>query len=261
MNNEFGFKELYEVSLKATYPIEVGGTKLEVGETIASFDKIQLANFQEIKNTASSNGGWDNRSHIYWESTKEIRLNFTQGVFSKIQLALMTNAKLIENLGEQIIPINKQEIFESDENGLIEIGRTLREPIFVYDQETGEKIINWTRTENSITLEQPYKTVAIDYWYDYDNGCITLTIGQALTRGYFSLMGKMKVKDDVTGKVTTGIIKIPKLRLMSDLSMRVGSDAVPQVGRLDAVAVPEGGRGQQKVMEIIFLNDDIDADM
>ena len=261
MNNELGFKELYEVSLKATYPIEVGGTNFEVGETIASFDKIQLANFQEIKNTANANGGWDNRSHIYWESTKEIRLNFTQGVFSKVQLALMTNAKLIENLGEQIIPINKQEVFESDENGLIEIGRTLREPVFVYDQETGKKITNWTRSENSITLEEPYKTVVVDYWYDYDNGCITLTVGQALTRGYFSLMGKMKVKDDVTGKVTTGILKIPKLRLMSDLSMRVGSTAVPQVGRLDAVAVPEGVRGQQKVMEIIFLNDDIDADM
>ena len=65
----------------------------------------------------------------------------------------------------------------------------------------------------------------------------------------------------VTGKVTTGIIKIPKLRLMSDLSMRVGSDAIPQVGRLDAVAVPEGVRGQSKVMELTFLNDDIDADM
>jgi hypothetical protein len=48
---------------------------------------------------------------------------------------------------------------------------------------------------------------------------------------------------------------------MSDLSMRVGSDAIPQVGRLDAVAVPEGVRGQSKVMEITFLNDDIDADM
>ena len=71
----------------------------------------------------------------------------------------------------------------------------------------------------------------------------------------------MRVKDDITGKVKTGIIKIPKLRLMSDLSMRVGSDAIPQVGRLDAVAVPEGTRGQSKVMEIIFLNDDIDADM
>ena len=71
----------------------------------------------------------------------------------------------------------------------------------------------------------------------------------------------MKVKDDITGKVKTGIINIPKLRLMSDLSMRVGSDAIPQVGRLDAVAVPEGARGQQKVMDIIFLDDDIDADM
>ena len=261
MNNELGFKELYEVSLKATYPIEVGGTKIEVGETIASFDKIQLANFQEIKNTASANGGFDNRSHIYWESTKEIRVNFTQGVFSKIQLALMINAKLIENLGEQIVLINKREVLESDENGKILIEATLREPIFIYDQTTGQKITDWSHVNNIIYLQEAYKSVIIDYWYEYDNGCVTLKIGQALTHGYFSLTGKMRVKDDITGQVKTGIINIPKLRLMSDLSMRVGSDAIPQVGRLDAVAVPEGGRGQQRVMEITFLNDDIDADM
>ena len=88
-----------------------------------------------------------------------------------------------------------------------------------------------------------------------------MTIGRPLVAGYLSLTGKMRVKDDTTGKVVTGIIKIPKLRLMSDLSMRVGSDAIPQVGRLDAVAVPEGVRGQSKVMEFILLNDDIDADM
>jgi hypothetical protein len=40
MTNEIGFKELYEVSLKASLPIEVGGIKIEAGETIASFDKI-----------------------------------------------------------------------------------------------------------------------------------------------------------------------------------------------------------------------------
>jgi hypothetical protein len=93
------------------------------------------------------------------------------------------------------------------------------------------------------------------------NGSTILRVGKPLTTGFFSLVGKMRVKDGDTGKVATGIIKIPKLRLMSDLSMRLGSDAIPQVGRLDAVAVPEGGRGQTKVMEIIFLNDDIDADM
>lgn len=261
MTNELNFKELYEVSLKSTLPIEVSGIKIEAGETIAFFDRIQIANFQEIKSVASANGGWDNRAHIFWETTKEIKINFTQGVFSKIQLALMANAQLINNEGEQIIPINEQKEFESDEYGKIIIGRKLREPIFVYDKTTGEKLTNWTTTTDSILLGEAYKSVIIDYWYDYDNDCQIMTVGRPLTQGYLSLIGKMRVKDDITGKVKTGIVKIPKLRLMSDLSMRVGSDAIPQVGRLDAVAVPEGGRGQQKVMEIIFLNDDIDADM
>ena len=261
MTNELNFKELYEVSLKSTLPIEVSGTKVEAGETIASFDRIQIANFQEIKSVASANGGWDNRAHIFWETTKEVKINFSQGVFSKIQLALMTNAQLINNEGEQIIPINKREEFESDEHGKVVIGRTLREPVFVYDKTTGKKITDWTSATDSILLNEAYKSVIVDYWYDYDNGCQIMTVGRPLTQGYLSLVGKMRVKDDVTGKVKTGIIKIPKLRLMSDLSMRVGSDAIPQVGRLDAVAVPEGGRGQSKVMEIIFLDDDIDADM
>ena len=261
MNNELGFKELYEVSLKSTYSTEVGGNLIEPGETIAMFDKIQIANFQEIKNTASANGGFDNRAHIFWDSTKEIKINFTQGVFSKAQLALMSNSQLIENLGDETIVLNAREEYESDEMGKIVIGRTLRGPVFVYDLETGKKIKDWTRADNVIYLNEQYKSVIIDYWYDYVNGCTTLRVGRPLTTGYVSLIGKMRVKDDITGKVKTGIIKIPKLRLMSDLSMRVGSDAIPQVGRLDAVAVPEGGRGQSKVMEIIFLNDDIDADM
>jgi hypothetical protein len=66
----------------------------------------------------------------------------------------------------------------------------------------------------------------VDYWYDYKNNFSTFCVGKSLTNGYLSLVGKMRVKDD-TGKVKTGIIKIPKLRLMSDLSMRVGSDAIP----------------------------------
>ena len=37
---EFGIKELYDVSLKATYNMEVGNQKISTGETIAAFDKI-----------------------------------------------------------------------------------------------------------------------------------------------------------------------------------------------------------------------------
>ena len=261
MTNELNFKELYSVSLKTTYPIEVGGNKLEAGETIAYFDKVQIANFQEIKNTASANGGYGNRAQIFWESTKEVKISLTQGVFSKTQLALMTNAKLVNNLGHENIPIHTREEYESTGSARITLKHTPRDTIFIYDKTTGQKITNWTMSNNAIRVPEPYREYVVDYQYDYYNGCSTLCVGRPLTTGFLSLTGKMRVKDDTTGKVVTGIIKIPKLRLMSDLSMRVGSDAIPQVGRLDAVAVPEGARGQQKVMEIIFLNDDIDADM
>ena len=261
MEQSIGMKELYEVSLKATYPIEVNGETIEIGETIAYFDRIQLANFQETKTTASANGGYDNRALVWWEETKEVKLNFTQGVFSKNQLALMINARLIKNNGEQIIPVHKIERLESDESGKITLLHEPKEPTFVYDVVTGKKIKDWTRTDNVITIAERYREVMVDYYYDYDNGFEVLQLGRPFAHGCFSLTGKTRVKDDATGKVATGIINIPKLRLMSDLSMRLGSDAIPQVGRFDAVAIPVGARGEKKVMEIIFLNDDIDADM
>ena len=261
MTSELGFKELYEVSIKATLPIEVGGNTIETGETIAFFDKIQIANFQEIKDYISSKGGFGNQSLITWETTKEMRLSFTQGVFSKIQLSLMSNAQLIDDLGSETILVHTREVHESNENGQFSLRHKPKLPIFIYDQATGKKIQNWTSAGEVVNLEVPFKGVLVEYQYEYDNGFLIFRVGQRLTHGFLSLVGKMRIKDGATGKVVTGIIKIPKLRLMSDLSIRVGSDAIPQLGKLDAIAIPEGERGQQKVMDIIFLNDDIDADM
>lgn len=260
-NNDIGFKELYEVSLKATYPIEMGDRKIEVGETIAAFDKIQIAGFEEKKNFISANGGYDNRARVWWEETKEIRVTLAQGVFSKEQMVLMTNARLLTNEGESVVPVHCREVIETNENGIAATKYHIQSPVFVYDKESGEKISDFTYSDNTIVINQSYKEIIVDYYYNYDNKYSVLTFGRALTNGYLELEGKTRVKDDITGQVTTGIIKIPKLKLMSNLSMRLGQDAVPLVGRLDAVAVPTGERGQKKVMELIFLSDDIDSDM
>ena len=261
MDNNLGFKELYEVALKTTYPIEMGDRKIEVGETIAIFNKVQIANFEEKKNFISANGGYDNRAHIWWEETKEIRVTLAQGVFSKEHLSLMTNAKLIKDNGQSLVKISIREEVESNELGKAILKHSIIEPIFVYDKETGKKITDFTYSDNVLFIGQSYTNIIVDYHYNYDNGYSILSFGRGLTNGYLSLEGKTRVKDDITGQIITGIIKIPKLKLLSDLSMRLGQDAVPLVGRLDAVAVPTGERGQKKVMELIFLSDDIDSDM
>jgi hypothetical protein len=53
---------------------------------------------------------------IIWEDTKELRISFTQGIFSKRQLALMSNAKLIDSSGTEVL-INITEWLEADEKG------------------------------------------------------------------------------------------------------------------------------------------------
>ena len=77
MEQEFGLKELTDLTLKATYPIEMEGRVFEAGEVIARFDKIQLANFREIASRTSANGGQNNSALVVWENSKEIQLNFT----------------------------------------------------------------------------------------------------------------------------------------------------------------------------------------
>jgi hypothetical protein len=75
------------------------------------------------------------------------------------------------------------------------------------------------------------------------------------------LEGRTKIKDDVTGQTHTGIIVIPKLKLMSDLSMSLGEKANPVVGRIQAKIIPDDSRTNSRVIEMYFLNDDIDSDM
>ena len=258
--NDLGFKELYEVSLKTTYPIEIGNRKIEVGEIVARFDKIQIANFQENKKFFTT-GNTNANSAIWWEETKEVTLNFSQGIFSKSQLALMSNAQLLNNEGVDRLYIPCQEVLESDEKGRIFTKHDMIKPYFVYKTSTGERVTDISVNYSTIYTNEAFQEFLVDYYYEYSNGYEILSVGTPLISGYLSLEGKMRVKDDITGQVKTGIIKIPKLKLLSNLSMRLGNDAIPQVGRLDAVAVPTGSRGQKKVMELIFLNDDIDSDM
>lgn len=258
---EFGLTELYEVIIRTTYPIEVSGKTLETGEIIAAFDKIQIANLQEVKSSVAARGGWDNRGLVYWDSTREVRISFTQGIFSQAQLALMTATKLLSPDQGTVLTLTKRETVESDDNGILELSKPAIAPIFVYKVSTGEKL-SYTQTDSThLHIDTNLTDCVIDYSYQYTNKFKSLVVGQALTTGYLTLEGKTRIKDDITGQTHTGILYIPKLKLTSDLSMRLGQNANPQVGRLDAIAVPTGDRRNTEVMHLILLDDDIDSDM
>ncbi len=259
--DEFGIKELYSVKLKTTYPIEIAGRWINEGETIVYFDSVQISGFQEFKTYVTAHGGFDDRAHVWWETSKEVRFFLERGIFSKTQFAMLSNSKLATITENEKIIIPTREEVESNENGVFETKETPVNNFYVYKLETGEKV-NYTKIENKkYQINDIYTNLILDYDYEYTKGGSLITVGQRLIKGCLRLEGRTKIKDDVTGQTHTGIIIIPKLKLMSDLSMRLGENATPVVGRIQATAIPEGERGNQKIVEMYFLNDDIDSDM
>ena len=262
MNTEFGLKELYDLTLKATYPIEMEGRKFEAGEVIARFDKIQIANFREITSRVSANGGKSNPALVIWEDPKEIQLTFTQGIFSRRQFALLSNANLIKKAPADKILLSAQFKGESDEEGKVQLDKENVTNVFVYDAKTFDRIqpINVDLEKGVIASAKSYCDVEVDYQYEYTNDVGIMNIGQKLIGGFLLLEGKTRVKDDITGKTHTAILRIPRLKLVSDLSMRLGREAGPLLANFAAVGYPSVGKDKM-VMEMLFLNDDIDAEM
>lgn len=261
--NDYSFKELYDVVIKTTYPIEINGISYKEGEVITVFDKIALVDFSENKEFITAHGGYEDRDRVFWETTREVSVNFTQGVFSKLQYAMMANSRLIKKQTDTI-SIHQRDVLESDENNVFYLSHVPNnEPIYVYCAEHTLKLEFTQDPDNKqkITITSPYTDVVVDYSYNYIGQMSIMTVGETLFKGFVSLQGKTRIKDDVTGHTVTALINIPKLRLTSRLSMRLGKNANPVVGHFSALACPTGARGNSKVVEIIYLTDDVDSDM
>ena len=262
MDNEFGMQELYFVQLKSTYPIEIKGIQYAAGEVVAAFDKIQIANFSDISKEVAAQGGYQNRKLVVWDRTEGVNLIFTQGVFSKTQLGLMHNARVL-NIGKNsIIRIAQRDELETDDEGKITLTHVpIDSWIFVYNRETGEKLTDLSMVDEQ-TIQTPliYKEVVVDYEYGYDNGADVELIGEEIFDGFLTLEGRSRIKDDITGETHTAIIYIPKLKITSDFNLTLGQNAQPMVGQFKGTALSIGGRKSSKALEIYFLDEDIDRD-
>ena len=261
MTNEFSLKELYDVFLKTTFPMEIAGKHFETGETLCIFDKIQIASFNEKRSVITAHGGYEDRDRVFWESTKDVELIFSQGIFNELQFALLTNSNLLKASQNSSIRIPIQEIIESNNENLITLSKIPCGEVFFYDKEIGERLNLPLIEEQTYLAPTAYTDIICNYYYDYNNGARILTVGDRLINGFLRMEGKTRVKDDITGKTRTGIIEIPKLKLMSGLSIRLGKNANPVVATFKTLLVPDGKRGNSSVINIFFLDNDIDSDM
>lgn len=254
---QFSLKELYQVSLKANYELEINGQKFYPGDVITTFDHIQLANFGEIRQFVAARGGFDNRAQVVWDTVQEVPLSFNQGVFSREQMAIMNNLRIVSREDSTLV-LTQTEQCESDENGVITLRHTPSSNLHV--RAVDGKGISYTQDENVLTLSRNYCDCIVSYCFEYKNPRTNLVVGERFTNGFLSLEGRTRFKDDKTGANHTGIIQIPKLKIVSKFALQLGENAMPVNGSFDAIAYPVGPRGKIRIVDLWLLDEDIDAD-
>lgn len=264
-----GFKELYDVSLKTTSNMEINGQTYEKNETLINFDKIEVAYLQQDTTRVPARGGKGNEILLLWEDTKEMKMTLSKGIISDVGLGLISNSKLTKK-AENIVTVPYDEVIEESER--IETEKyqiTTKYPIksnlFVYRD--GVKVTpEWTEDSNIIIIngyddgtDNPTYTVTYDFLYTKSGS--ELLIGQRLLNGFLRITGKLRVKEDETGVDKTCLFEIPKARIMSDLTLRLGSSVTPNVFNFNLVGTPVEENGTRYVCKFTLLDDDIDSDI
>lgn len=294
LDNFSGMKELYDVSLRLNKPLEISGKKYNVNESILTFKQIELSQIQEQKTDTWARGGHNNIPLVNWEIDKEIRFMVSNGVLSPKSWALLSNSQLKNPKRKSIGLIEELKTIEDEtycyvdlkycpnsidgdwglqpnpdmeplpmgrrqELALKPIPPSLTKWIYCYDMETGQKINSFSIYGNRVFFKQFYRKVMIDYTFTYEDKLQVLEVGNRLFNGFLRLDGKMSVKDEKSGEVSTAILEIPKIKLSSSLAIRLGKNYESStVSDFYFIGYPNEKEGT--VANITFLDKELTGD-
>ena len=285
----FGIKELYEVVLKAKYPMQFGSRHLEAGEPVLYFENINMALFNEQNSTKMARGGWSNMPRVIWEDRSEVQFSLTEGVMSSISMGILLSATVSEKteLDETLLVPKREGPFDL-ENGRIWLKHypVIRpdKKVFIYeyscdvaqrkvygefdpDNDKVNTFMDETLTcikvfeDKERTIEaDATKQYIVDYYYEYSDKALIYTIQKERFNGLFTLEGKIYSKDENDGLNYTNLIYMPKVRVVSDINLRLGERADPTTSVFNIIGLPENVVGNKKglILEITHLNEDID---
>ena len=284
----FGVKELYEVMLKAKVPMQFGSRYLEEGEPVLYFEKVNMAMLTEQSSPIMARGGWANLPHVIWEDRSEVQFSLTEGVMSKISMGILFSANVTDKpYGESILVPRREGPYDLDsdhqlflDNWPVGVDRK-KTFIYEYTRDVAQKKVYGKRIHGKMdpfdpTLERPCvqvyedkeltkladstKQYIVDYYYEYENEALIYNIQKERFNGLFTLEGKFYTKDENDGINYTNLIYMPKVRVMSDISLRLGERADPTVAVFNIIGMPENTISNKKglILEVTSLSNDID---
>lgn len=287
----FGVKELYEVVLRAKVPMRFGSRYLEEGEPVLYFENINLSILTEENKPVIARGGWANLPRVIWEDRSEVQFTLSEGVLSSISMGILLSAAVTDRSQANPLLVSKREgpFTLNNEHRLflekwpvpLEQRKTF---IFEYERDVAQRKVYGKRIHGLIdpfdeSKERPCievykdkelkeladinKEYIVDYYYEYGDEALIYTITKERFNGLFTLEGKFYSKDENDGLNYTNLIYMPRVRVVSDINLRLGERADPTMSVFNIIGLPEttGSNKKGLILEITRLNSDIDGDI
>ena len=276
----FGVKELYEVVLKAKVPMQFGSRHLEEGEPVLYFENVNISLLSERNSPIMARGGWSNMPRVIWEDRSEVTFSLTEGVMSSISMGILLSANMTEKQeGTTLaVPIREGPFKLDSDDSFVLNHMPIFPPkkkvfIYEYERDVGQKKVYGDivqKIHNIAGEEVPRvkireadatKHYIVDYYYEYKDEALIYLIQKERFNGLFTLEGKFYSKDENDGLNYTNLIYMPKVRVVSDINLRLGERADPTTSVFNIVGMPEKTDDSNNlIVRITRLNQDIDAD-
>lgn len=261
---EFGVKELEHVVVKTKNDIQFGNRWLEKGEPILYFDHIQMSLLSENSRMIAARGGFDNEPRVIWENREDTVFQFTNGTLNQHSLALLLGAKFAEEQPPVSIPFADKG-FEVDESGKVYLTHTpdTSKKMFFYIEDRDNlqvRIYPTSIVENVVTFENQYigKKIVADYYFLYQNDILTYTLTRERLANLYTVEATFYLKDENDGLLHSGLIRMPKAYIASNINLRMGERADPMVSTFNVIAMPDSQESDENMIcEIILFEDDI----
>lgn len=260
---ELGIKDLEKVVIKTNTEMVLGDRVLDAGEPVLYFENIQISVLSEETRPIMAKGGWGNEPLVIWEDRNETTFSFQNGTFNHASFQLLLAARAMYKKDNICVPFSEEVMIGDDGAAILRHKPDLDKKyfFFVYDYENiQEKIIPTSIEENVAYFDSKYKNcmVMCDYYFFYNKEGVIYTMARERFSNSYTLEATFLMKDENDGKLHTGIITMPKVKIMSSINLRMGERANPSVATFNVIAMPEKkGDRESVICEIQYLDEDI----
>ena len=288
MDQYFGHKELYEVVLRAKNPMQFGDRYIEAQEPVLYFDNLQMSLLSEQNRPVFARGGWANMPRVIWDERSEVQFQMIEGVMSSVGMSILLSSNVLSKQENQPLYIHKKEgPFSIGPDGYVYLQHWPVAPnikktfIFDFDREAVQKkiygrlvpgmtdpfgqelhCIQIFEDKNCTIPADNSRKYLIDYYYEYEDEALIYSVQKERFNGLFTLEAKFYSKDENEGINYTNVLYMPKVRIVSNINLRLGERADPTVSTFNIIGLPETvGDQKNLIMEITRLGQDIDADI